>query len=219
MFISKAGKSHINKFSASLVCFQQLSLSCFLRYLPWLANSYLLCAMPHHPVSVSVSVSKPFKTFLGLCHPLWIRRSWCSDVSGPHALALSLPLLWLVPYFCHLERGLCFHYHSQPHCHEPFQRNSKLLFFFVFLKYLIIIRFIRNYPAYWSWSLSVQLVLWGLLTKSFLHFLSPHTVVKARPLTSNSILPLPASSSGCSGQRHWCSGVQTACSCWWKWHF
>lgn len=216
MFISKAGKSHINKFSASLVCFQQLSLSCFLRYLPWLANSYLLCAMPHRPVSVSVSVSKPFKTFLGLCHPLWIRRSWCLRATCP---CFVPPSSLTCTILLSLGTWLVFSLSQSATLPRAFPEEFEVTFFFVFLKYLIIIRFIRNYPAYWSWSLSVQLVLWGLLTKSFLHFLSPHTVVKARPLTSNSMLPLPASSSGCSGQRHWCSGVQTACSCWWKWHF
>lgn len=85
----------------------------------------LICSVtPHHPISVSVSVSKLFKTFLGLCHPLWIRKSWCSDdLSRPHALTLSLPLLLAVTctiLLSLLQSDLHFHYHSQPGQYKSF---------------------------------------------------------------------------------------------------
>lgn len=142
--IPKAGESHNNKFYASLVYFQQPSLFLFLRYVLWLANTYLLCVMPPHPVSVSVSVSKLFTTFLGLCHPLWIRRNWCSvAVLRPHALTLSLPLLFAMTctiLVSLLQSDLHIHYRGQPCQYKAFQRYSKwhLSFFLQVLDYNLI---------------------------------------------------------------------------------
>ena len=103
---------------------------------------------PLHTVHFSVSVSKLFKTFLGLCHPLWIRRSWRSDdVSWPHALTVSLPLLFTVTctiLLSLLQSDLRFHYQSATPI-QAFLEVLKANFFFS--KSLIIIWLIKNSPA------------------------------------------------------------------------